>query len=844
MMKSRIPLLALVLGSLAFWNGAALHAVPQTPTTFSVTTLVKSGAVGLLNRPTGITADSKGNLYVADQGNNTIRKLDSSYKLTTIAGKAGIPGNADGKGTNATLTGPAGITADSQGNLYVADQANNTIRKIDKNMSVTTIAGQAGIQGSSDGQGTNATFSGPAGITADTQGNLYVADQGNNTIRKIDKNLNVTTIAGQTGIQGNSDGQGINATFSTPYSITSDTQGNLYVADQGNNMIREIDKDLNVMTIAGQAGIQGSSDGQGTNATFSGPAGITIDSQGNLYVADLHNSTIRKIDSNNIVTTIAGQAGASGNNDGRGTNATFGFPAGITADSQGNLYVTDQYASTIRKIDTNNYVTTIAGKSLFRGSSDGLPTNTDWFIPTFITADKQGNLYIADQQNYTVRKIDKNLRVTTIAGQSGVQGRSNGKGTNATFSTLYGITDDNQGNLYVADLGNSTIRKIDKNLNVTTLAGQTGVRGSSDGQGTNATFNAPTGITADSQGNLYVADAGNWTIRKIDKNLNVTTIAGQTGVEGGSDGQGTNATFASIYGIAADNQGNLYVADSGNNIIRQIDSNNNVTTIAGNGAHGNSDGQGTNATFGYLTGITADNQGNLYVGDAGNNTIREIDTNNTVTTIAGRAGIQGSSEGQGTNAIFNQLRDITFDGKGKFYISDQSTIRVGVFIQSGQTINLNALPKKTYGDASISLNPTASSGLTISYTSSNTKVAVVSGNTVTIKGAGSITITATQTGNLFYKAAAPVRQVLTVAKATQSLGFKTPPTESFVKGNTFTLSANPSSNVTFKSSNPHIISVNGTTATINAKGTVTITASLPGDGNYKPAVSSVVVTVQ
>jgi streptogramin lyase len=932
-MKSRIPLLALILGTFALWNGASLHAVPPATKAFIVSTLMKSGGVGLFNNLAGITADGQGNLYVADQDNQTIRKIDSNNNVTTIAGQVGVEGSADGQGTNASFYYPSGITSDGQGNLYVTDQDNQTIRKIDSNNNVTTIAGQVGNTGSANGQGTNATFSGPNGITADGQGNLYVVDQDNSTIRKIDSNNNVTTIAGRAGyqFQGSADGQGTNASFSVPAGITADGQGNLYVVDQNNFTIRKIDSNNNVTTIAGQLGISGSADGQGTNASFNYPNSITRDGQGNLYVTDQDNQTIRKIDSNNNVTTIAGQVGNTGSANGQGTNATFYYPTGITSDSQGNLYVTDLYNETIRKVDSNYTVTTIAGQVGLQGSSDGPAANVDWFITPAITVDGQGNLFVADNVNNDILKIGTNDSVTTIAGQVGNAGSANGQGTNASFNTPNGITVDSKGNLYVADSGNDTIRKIGSNNNVTTIAGQAGISGRANGQGTNATFYYPIGITSDGKGNLYVTDLYNDIIRKIDSSNNVTTIAGQAGISGRANGQGTNATFYYPTGITSDGKGNLYVTDLYNDTIRKIDSSNNVTTIAGHArTRGSADGQGTNATFALPAGITSDSQGNLYVADQHNDTIRKIDTNLNVTTLSGQAGVSGSADGQGTNATFDHPTGITVDSKGNFYLSDQNTIRQAAFITpASQTISFKALPAKAYGDASFPLNARASSGLSVSYTSSDTNVAVVSSNTltivgvgsatitasqlggtyytaatpvsqiltvdkstqsisfgkipaktyapnstfsltatnssglsvsyassntnvatvsgslVTITGAGSTTITASQTSNANFKAALPVHQVLTVAKATPSFLFLTSPTEPFVQGKAFTLAAESSSNllVTFTSSNPHIISISGTTATIHAKGTVTITASLSGDGNYKPAVQTAQVTV-
>jgi streptogramin lyase len=936
-MNSSRPHIALIIGIL-LWNGSLLYAANVQSRALDVATLIKSEAVGLFDYPAGITTDEKGNLYVADQYNDTIRKIDSSNNVTTIAGQPGVFGSLNGKGGNATFGDPSGITIDEKGDLYVAD--NCTIRKIDANLNVTTIAGQPGVYVNHDGKGTKATFNYAIAITIDARGNLYVADS--DTIRKIDTNLNVTTIAGQAGVyDGNHDGQGTNATFAGPSGIAVDAQGNLYVADKYNDIIRKIDTNLNVTTIAGQAGINGSVDGEGTHATFTYPTGILVDVQGNLIVVD--SDTIRKIDNDNNVTTIAGAAGLYGSADGQGTNSTFNsyspnFPASITADSHGNLYMTDEGNSIIRKIDGNSNVTTIAGHVGVYGAIDGPHTNANWFDAKAITLDTQGNIYVADNGNKTIWEIATNDTVIPIAGQTGVLGNADGQGTNVTFSYPRGIAVDGQSNLYVAD--NDTIRRIDTNNNVTTIAGEPGVSGSADGEGTNATFNFfnltfPVGITVDAQGNIYVADEYNATIRKIDTNLNVTTIAGQVVGTGntppGTDGQGTNATFLNPTGIAADIQGNLYVADSQS--IRKIDTNLNVTTIAGHHEEAGTshDGQGTNATFDNTSGITVDAQGNLYVVD--DETIRRIDSSSNVTTVAGQAAVSVSADGQGTNATFNNPTGIATESNGHLYISDLTTIREAAFLSaspSRQTINFKALHPKIYGDASFSLNATASSGLPVSFTSSNTNVAVVSSNIVSIVGAGNTTITASQLGNTNfftaamvsqilkvakanqvigfgkipsqtyapgstfslnatnsselgvsysssntnvakisgnmvtitgagntivtaswqgdpnYKAAAPVHQALSVAKATQTIVFMTPPTENFVQGARFNLSAISSSGLqaSFRCSNPAVISIKGTTATIHAKGMVTITASQSGNGDYKAASSSVVVTVQ
>ncbi len=320
------------------------------------------------------------------------------------------------------------------------------------NIDVTTIAGE-GTDSFADGNATTAQFNKPTGIAVDNSGNIYVADYKNNKIRKIDSSLNVTTLAGSS--FGFADGSGTNAQFKNPYSIALDSSGNVYVADTVNDKIRKIDSSGNVTTLAGSS--SGFADGSGTNAQFNKPTGIAIDSSGNVYVADTVNHKIRKIDSSGNVTTFAGSS--SGFADGSGTNAQFNNPKGISIDSSGNVYVADTLNHKIRKIDSSGHVTTVAGSS--SGFADGNVTTAQFNLPQGVDVDNNGNIYVADSSNHKIRKIDNFGNVTTLAG-SGTDGFADGNATTAKFNVPYAVTVDNNGNIYVVDESNNKIRKIVK----------------------------------------------------------------------------------------------------------------------------------------------------------------------------------------------------------------------------------------------------------------------------------------------------------------------------------------------------------------------------------------------
>ena len=326
-----------------------------------------------------------------------------------------------------------------------------------------------------------------------------------------------------------------------------------------------------VTTIAGKAGFAGSVDGYGSRALFDSPKGITTDGT-SLFVTDLNNHTIRKIDiASGVVTTFAGMAGKKGSTDGKGAVARFNRPYGITTDGE-SLYVTDSNNHSIRQIDIeSSVVTTIAGVVGEVGYVDGVGKHARFFIPEGITTDGE-NLYVSDTHNHSIRKIELDSGVvTTFAGLSGAPGFLDSTGTKARFSYPKGITTDGR-NLYLVDFGNHRVRKITLNGGVvTTLAGgETEEAGSlSTSQGELASFNYPTGITTDGR-NLYIVDTFNRTIRKTSvAGSVVSTIAGKTELEGSADGIGAEARFKDPVGITSDGS-SLYVTDSANQTVRKI----------------------------------------------------------------------------------------------------------------------------------------------------------------------------------------------------------------------------------------------------------------------------------
>ncbi len=639
-----------------------------------------SGSAVRFYNPVGTAVDATGNVYVADSETQTIRKITSAGVVTTLAGLATEYGSADGLGGAARFSLPTGVAVDSSNNVYVADSGNHTIRKITPARVVTTLAGLAGVTGSIDGVGPAARFNNPYAVAVDSAGNLYVADSDNHTIRKITPAGAVTTLAGSAGAPGSTDGGGSAARFNDPAGVAVDTGGNVYVADYTNYTVRKISPGGVVTTIAGQAGVYGSVNGTGTAALFSGPSGVAVDGSGNVFVTDDANCTIRKITAAGVVSTPAGRVGFPGSANGTGTVARFNYPSGISVNSAGTaVYISDEYNHTIRQL-SGTTVTTLAGVVANSGSVDGTGSAARFYGPAGVALDSATNLYVADSDNHTIRKITPAGVTTTLAGLAGFAGTTNGTGNIARFRSPSGVALDSSNNdVYVADTSNHAIRKVTAAGVVTTFAGLPGTPGNANGT-TTARFRLPGAVAVDTAGSVYVADTGNHTIRKITSGCVVSTLAGLAGTAGAVDATGTAARFSSPAGVAVDGSFNVYVTDYGNSTVRKITSAGVVTTLAGlAGASGDTDGIGSAARFDSPQGVVLDSVGNLFVSDEGYQNIRKITPAGVVTTVGGLSDHSGNADGTGADARFYYPEGMAIDSAGNLYVADygNSTIRKG-----------------------------------------------------------------------------------------------------------------------------------------------------------------------
>ena len=612
-----------------------IWAMSTWPTGFEIASYVVSpeGALELLQTeaslfsPRGIAFSPDGGLYVAQSSRAQIQRIapDGSFSTVAGSGNQGFGGD-NGPATEASLRFPSGVAVAADGTTYIADADNNRIRKVDPGGTITTVAGD-GTRGSTGdgGPAVEASLSNPRQVALGPAGDLFIADSGNSLVRRVDAGGVISSFVGSTFRQPPP--TVAVASFSTPSALAFDGAGDLYITEEFGSRVTVIrSSDLSVETLSGtgESGFRGDG-GAANEARLNMPLGIAVGGN-TVYIADTQNHRVREV-VNGTIQTIAGTAHLSGDG-GPATDATLDDPSGVSLDTAGNLYIADTGNSAVRRVATNGVISTVAGTGDRGFSGDGGPAPTAQLIrPVSVAVGQDGSLFISDSNDRRVRRVDDTGTITTFAGDGGIdEGEDGVPATEAGLTTPEGLAVDASGNLLIVDSFTGRTRSVSADGLISTIAG-TGNRGfNGDGRPALETdFNFPGCLAIDSQQRLYISDSSNTRVRTINPDGTVQTVVGG-GEERLTDGVAAlEARIFSPEGLTLDQDGNLIVAIGVISQLYRLEPDGILTLIAGTTNNfGGDGGPAREASLSFPQGLASDPDGNIYVADRSNNRVRKL----------------------------------------------------------------------------------------------------------------------------------------------------------------------------------------------------------------------------
>jgi sugar lactone lactonase YvrE len=594
-------------------------------------------------------------------------------------------GSPDGLFRNqVVLSGPTGLALDTAGNLYVVEVYPPRILEIGRDSRVTTLAG-TGVPGSSGdgGPATQAQFREPSGLAVDGQGNLFVADAGDQRVRRIDRSGTISTYVGpDSASRGGTTASAAPPSLVQPVALALDGAGNLFIADAGASQLLRVDTRGVMIAIAGQAGKAGFSgdEGPATAAVLNHPAGVAVGPDHSIYIADGDNGRVRKITPDGLIHTIAG-GGQLDRAVGRATDLRLDSPTRLFVESSGSVLVTQPTVNRVRRIDPNGVMTVVAGSGApgFAGES-GIATQSPLNYPLDVVVDPTGAVLFTETSNNRIRVVSRDGTLSTFAGGAGASGLTVDQ--TRLISPSGGVT-DSRGNLYVGDSGHHRILRISPAGFVDVYAGR-GAPGFAGDNGPAALagfgsaeqrYTVLNGLAIDSQDNLYVADALNYRIRRISRGGTITTVAG-AGSPGfsGDNGPAINARLGEVRKLAVDGADNLYFVDAGNHRVRRVDTRGTITTVAGDGTLFFA-GDGAGATKTGLPGpdgLFAAADGSLYITDIEQPRVYQVDRTGIITSVAGTGVRGGAGDGtRATTASVDYPEAVVRDAGGNLYLAER-----------------------------------------------------------------------------------------------------------------------------------------------------------------------------
>ncbi|MGO9959092.1 MAG: hypothetical protein ACLP50_24520, partial [Solirubrobacteraceae bacterium] len=613
---------------------------PVTTTAGSGVLSIVAGRIGVLTPgaatatpigANGVAASAAGDLYIADAHNDVVERVTPAGILSIVAGVSGQAGApTPGPATSSDLGDPTAVAVDGAGNLYIADSGNDVVEKVTQDGTLSVVAGVPGAFGApTPGPAASSELANPSGVTVDEAEHLYIADPDNDVVEQVTPGGVLSVVAGVPAQSGApTPGPATSSDLALPESVAVDGAGNLYIADPDNDVVERVTPggDLSIVAGDGQSGAP--APGPATSSELGSPSSVAVDAAGNLYIADAGNDVVERATPEGILSVVAGYTPSGGPSPGPATSSDLSLPLGVAADSTGNLYIADTGNDVVERVTPAGVLSIVAGVPLQSGApTPGPAASSDLGAPAAVAVDGAGNLYIADTGNDVVEKVTASGTLSVIAGVPGQSGAPTaGPAARSDLGEPAGVAVDRTGNLYIADTTNDIVERVTPGGVLSIVAGDGQFGAPTPGPATSSDLGEPAGVAIDGSGNLYIADAGNDVVEKVTASGTLSVIAGVPGESGAvSSGPATSSSLGNPAGVAVDRAGNVYIADTADNVVERVTTGGVLSVVAGDGEFGApTPGPATSSDLGAPAGVAVDAAGNLYIADTDNSDIEAV----------------------------------------------------------------------------------------------------------------------------------------------------------------------------------------------------------------------------
>ena len=624
----------------------------------------------------GVAVDASGDVYIADPGTDVVEKVTPGGTLSIFAGTGSQGPPTAGPATSSELNGPQGVAVDSSGNVYIADTGNSLVEKVTPAGTLSVVAGIVRSSGPpTAGAATSSELDQPGGVAVDGTGDIYIADSSNSVVEKVTPTGTLSIFAGIVASYGApTAGAATSSSLNTPNGVAVDGSGNVYIADTDNSVVEKVTPTGTLSIFAGVVASYGApTAGAATSSTLDYPYGVAVDSSGNVYIADLYNAEVEKVTASGTLSIFAGTGSQAAPTAGTATNSPLNTPVGVAVDSSGNVYIADTNNDVVEKV-AGGTLSIFAGAGSRGAPTAGPATSSKLGGPFGVAVDSSGNVYIADGLNNVVEKVTPAGTLSIIAGIVGSSGPPTaGPATSSTLNTPVGVAVDGAGNVYITDAQNNVVEKVTPAGTLSIFAGIVGSSGPpTAGPATSSTLHTPYGLAIDSAGNVYITDSGNEVVEKVTPSGTLSIIAGIAGSSGPpTAGPAIKSRLDGPAGVAVDGSGNVIIVDFGNDVVEKVTTAGTLSILAGDGTSGApTAGLATASMLDSPHGVAVDSSGNVYIADASNNLVEKVTPAGTLSIFAGTGTAGPPTPGPAISSKLHLPLDVAVDASGNVYVAD------------------------------------------------------------------------------------------------------------------------------------------------------------------------------